>query len=201
MREFGFTVTSFHLPLIKSADVESGLQDAIAAARFAQGLGARVVLFKAANKAIYGQIGRRFLDALETENIGVTPVVQNHKGTAITTLEDYREVFDLMSGDARLKAVLEVGHFARVGVSWHEAWETLGERVAMIHINDIKDGQSVIYGTGGVDFSGLFGAIKDKGYQGDFVVELELATRESDPQKTLDGLGEAVAYLEAIYQS
>ena len=198
---FGFSVTSFHLPLIKSADIERGLDDAIAAARYARELGASVVLLKAANKEIYRQIGARFLDALEAQHLELTTVVQNHKGTAITTLEDYREVFDSLGGDPRLKAVLEVGHFARVGTGWREAWQTLGERVALIHVNDVKDGQSVFYGTGDVDFSGLLGAIQNKGYNGNIVVELELETRETQAQLTLDGLNEAVAHLEKIYRS
>jgi sugar phosphate isomerase/epimerase len=139
------------------------------------------------------------LDALDEEQIRVTPVVQNHRGTAISTLEDYQEVFLLIDNDPRLKAVLEVGHFHRVGVPWRRGWEYLSGRIALIHINEIHDGKSVPYGTGEVDFAGLLRQIKATNYQGEIVVELELETRNSDPQETLHGLKNTVKLLTRLY--
>jgi sugar phosphate isomerase/epimerase len=198
-QNFGIAITSFHLPLIKADDVEEGLTNAIDAARYADGVGAKVVLFKAGNREVFEQIGKRFLDALDEQQIGVTPVVQNHKGTAITSTDDYEDVFARVGHDPQLKGVLEVGHFHRVGVSWKEGWDYLGDRIALIHINDIRDGNSVHYGTGEVDFAGLLRQIKSSSYGGEIVVELELETRRTDPPATLAGLKDAIRVLTELY--
>lgn len=198
-RDAGISITSFHLPQIRVKNIEGGLMDAVAAARYAQALGAKTVLLKADSREIFGQVGVRFLDLLDQREIAVTPVVQNHRGTAISTLEDYQEVFDRIGNDPRLKGVLEVGHFHRAGVLWEEGWDYLDERIALIHVNDIRDGQSVRYGTGEVDLDGLVQKIKSAKYSGEIVVELELATRESHPEETLDGLKNALALLTRLH--
>lgn len=195
----GMQITSFHLPLIRADDVESGLEDALAAARYAEALGAKVLLFKAANRELFKQVGKRFLDALDNQQIQAIPAVQNHKGTAISTIEDYQEVFDLLNHDPRLKAVLEVGHFQRENVPWIEGWKYLNQRIALIHVNDIRDGKSVHYGTGEVDFAALMSQIKTTNYAGEIVIELELENRDSNPQETLVGLQKAIALLSELY--
>ncbi|HEY0073815.1 MAG TPA: TIM barrel protein [Abditibacteriaceae bacterium] len=195
----GMEITSFHLPLIHENNIEGGLKDALAAARYAEALGAKVLLFKAANREIFKRIGVRFLDALDNEQIQALPAVQNHKGSAISTVEDYREVFDFLNDDPRLKAVLEVGHFQRVNVPWQVGWEYLGQSIALIHVNDIRDGKSVHYGTGEVDFAGLMRQIKTTNYRGEIVVELELENRASNPQETLHGLQKAISLLSELY--
>ncbi len=195
----GIAITSFHLPLIREENTEQGLENAVAAARYAEALGAGIVLFKAATKAVFDQVGEQFLDTLDREKIQITPVLQNHKGSAISTLEDFQEVFERLGNDPRLKAVLEVGHFQRVGVPWQAGWDFLGDRIALIHVNEIRDQKSVPYGTGEVDFAGLLRKIKSTGYSGDIVVELELETRDTQPQETLTGLRDAIALLTRLY--
>ncbi len=195
---FGLQITSYHLPMI-GEEIDAGVADALAAARYAARVGDNVaVLFKAASRDIFAQVGKPFLDAIESEGLDVVPVVQNHKGTAITTLDDYREVLDRID-DSRLKGILEVGHFQRVGVSWKEGWEMLGERLALIHVNEIRGDESVHYGTGEVDFPGLMKQIKTSGYDGNIVVELELANRTEAPQETLEGLANAIDLLCRLY--
>jgi len=197
---FGLQITSYHLPSI-GKNIEEGLQAALAAARYASRLGdGVVVLFKADSREIFAKIGRRFLDALEAERLGVTPVLQNHKGTAISTLDDYREVLAAIN-DSRLRCILEVGHFQRVGVSWKQGWDLLGDRIALIHVNDIRNDQSVLYGTGEVDFPGLMKQIKTAGYDGRIVVELELPKRNEAPRETLEGLRSAIGFLSRCYQN
>lgn len=191
--------TSFHLPTIRE-DEDAGLGDALTAARYAAGLGAKIVLFKAASREILVRTILRFLNALDGANLGLTPVLQNHFGTAISGVNDYRQVFSSLGDDLRMKAILEVGHFQRAGILWKEGWDYLGERVALIHVNDIRAGQSVLFGTGEVDFRGLMRRIKTSGYSGDMVVELELSNRESNPQETIEGVKQAVEFLERCYQ-
>lgn len=194
---YGLEVTSFHLPQIGD-DIEKGVAEALAAARFAAELAGRhrpCVLFKASSRENYIKAAKPFLDAVEAEGINVTPVLQNHFGTPITTLAEYKEVLDGIN-DPRMKCILEVGHFQKAGVSWREGWDLLGtERIALIHINDIKDSKSVFYGTGLVDFAGLMRHIQETGYAGNIVVELELETRSTDPEPSLRGLAEAKSLL------
>jgi sugar phosphate isomerase/epimerase len=196
---YGLEITSFHLPQI-GEDIEAGLADALTAARFASQLSDNPpVLFKAASREIFARATRPFLDALEGEGIRVVPVVQNHKGTAITTLEDYREVL-ASANDPRLKGLLEVGHFARVGTPWNAGWELLEGRIGLIHVNEIREGASVLFGTGEVDFAGLLKQIKASGYAGHIVVELELATRDTEIPPTINGLRDALTLLDELWE-
>jgi sugar phosphate isomerase/epimerase len=195
----GLRFSSFHLPTVKSG-ADSELSDLMVAARFGAGLGARVVLFKAASREIFASLGPRFLDALSATDLGLTPVLQNHRGGPIQSLDDFRAVLHSLNNDPRMKTLLEVGQFHRVGVEWKTGWEWMGERIALIHVNDIRDGQSVLYGTGEVDLRGLMRRVKTSGYDGDIVVELELPSREVDSNETLEGVRLAVEHLEAIHR-
>lgn len=191
----GMSFTSMHLPPITN-DTNTTIDAAIATARYAESIGATVVLFKADSQASYIRGAKPFLDRLESEQIAVTPVLQNHRGTPITTLEDFSQVIKGVN-DPRMKTLLEVGHFQRVGVGWKQGYDLLGESIALVHINDIDDaGQSVPFGTGKVDFSGLFTHLAAQGYEGNIVVELELSTRNTDAQRTLDELGKALVHLK-----
>jgi sugar phosphate isomerase/epimerase len=193
-RAHAMRFSSMHLPPVTD-DFEATLARAVRAAGFAAAIGASVVLFKADSRANYIRAAGPFLDALQAQRIDVTPVLQNHKGTPITTLEDYRAVLGGIA-DPRMKTLLEVGHFQRVGVDWRAGCDLLGDRIALVHINEINaDNQSVPFGTGLVDFPGLFHHLGAVGYRGDIVVELELATREQDSDRTLACLRQALDYL------
>jgi sugar phosphate isomerase/epimerase len=188
-RKHGMTFSSLHLPPVDGSAPEQ-FAPAVAAARFAAALGVKVVLFKAKSRPAYVQAARPFLDAIQ--GLPVTPVLQNHKGTPITTLEDFREVLAGI-GDPRLKALLEVGHFHSVGVSWRAGWELLKDRLALVHIKDQVGAQSVPFGTGEVDLMGLLRHLDATGYAGDLVVEMET----SDQENRVRYLREAFAYLLA----
>lgn len=193
--EHGLRFTSMHLPPIVADDRDATLDTAVHGARFAQRLGASVVLFKADSRETYVDVARPFLDRLDAEHIDVTPVLQNHKGTPITSLDDFRTVIDGID-DPRMKTLLEVGHFQRAGVAWREGYDLLGDSIALVHVNDIDAaGASVPFGSGEVDFAGLLAQLAADGYAGEIVVELELDTRATDPQRTLRELGRAIEHL------
>jgi hypothetical protein len=42
--------------------------------------------------------------------------------------------------------------------------------------------------------------LKTSGYPGDIVVELELSSRESNPEETIDGVEQALKFLEICYR-
>ena len=186
---YGMQFTSFHLPPIDD-DQAASIDRAVEAARFAEAVGARIVLYKATSRPNYIEAAARFLDAIE--ELDVVPVVQNHFGTPVTTLDDVKEVHAGID-DARMQALLEVGHFHSAGVHWRAAVEYLGDRIALVHIKDQVGRQSVPYGTGEVDLPGVFSAMHDRGYTGDYVVEMEVEDREHTPAY----LDEAVDYIVA----
>jgi len=159
------------------------------AARFAQALGVDVVLYKADTRQSYVDCAGRFLDALA--GIAVTPVVQNHFGTAVSSLQDLRDVMDGIA-DPRMKVLLEVGHFAIAGVHWGAACDICGDRIALVHVKDVAAGKPVPFGAGEVDFPGLFARLDGLGYSGDFVVEIEVP---GDEQARLRLMVEACDYL------
>jgi len=195
----GLRFSSFHLPTARS-DSDTELADLMVAARYAVGLGANVVLFKAASRDLYGRVGLRLLDALEAEGLELTPVLQNYHRGPIDTPDDFREVLKGLNHDTRMKALLEVGQFQRTGINWKQGWDLMEGRIALIHINDIRDGRSVLYGTGDVDFRGLLQQVKASGYAGNIVVELELSTRETAPEETIEGVRLAVEHVEQLFR-
>ncbi len=186
----GMAFSSMHLPPVRSDEPEATLEEAVRAARFAHELGAPVVLFKASDRPTYVSAAA-FLDAID--GLGLTPVLQNHAGSPISSAEDFREVIEGI-GDPRMKTLLEVGHFHAVGVSWPEGYELLGDSVALVHIKDMVGARSVPFGTGEVDLPGLFAHMKAAGYRGDFVVEMEVADKEN----TLAYLADARRYLRGV---
>lgn len=181
----GFAFASLHLPPVTGPE---SVAEAAAAARFAEALGCRVVLFKADSRERYIAAGPAFLEA--TADLGVTPVVQNHAGSPITTLEDMLAVLEGI-GDPRMRALLEVGHFHTAGVPWRRAAEALEGRIALVHFKDQIGPQSVPLGTGEIDLPGLFDWLRAREYRGDYVLEMEVA----DSENTLRYLASAVRYL------
>lgn len=188
--EHGLRFVSLHLPPVTD-DLEASVARAIRGARFAGAIGAAIVLFKADSRANYVRGAGPFLEGIE--GLGTTPVLQNHFGTPITTLDDFREVLEGIA-DPRMKTLLEVGHFHSAGVSWHEGYDLLGESIALVHVKDQVGRQSVPFGTGEIDLPGLFRHLRAAGYRGDYVVEMEVKDREN----TLRYLAEARQYLEGM---
>lgn len=183
--KYDMRFTSMHLPAI-SDDPDAGVELSIKAAKFAGQLGVKVVIYKAKSRELYISCARRFLDGIE--GAGVIPVIQNHKGTPITTLEDYREVIEGIA-DTRMKTLLEVGMFYSVGVKWVDAYQLLGDSIALVHVKDQIGDQRVPFGSGEVDFKGLFSKLDSDGYKGEIVVEMEVC--RDDHSRTLSLLEDA----------
>ncbi len=184
---FGMCYSSLHLPPV-TAEGDGSLERAVRAARFAWAIGAPVVLFKASSRELYIRAGRAFLEMIR--GLEITPVLQNHAGSPITTLEDFGEVLEGIA-DPRMKTVLEVGHFHSAGVHWRDGHALLSNTVALVHIKDQIGSQSVPFGKGEIDLPALFRHLREAGYEGDFVVEMEVEDREN----TLRYLSEAIEYL------
>lgn len=185
-RRHGLSFSSLHLPPIEE---NLDIAEAVAAARFAAAISAKVVIFKAVSRPVYIQSARAFLEA--TANLPVTPVLQNHFNTPISTIENYREV---LAGTAnpRMKTLLEVGHFEAAGIPWRNGYEFLRGSIALVHIKDMLSRRPVPFGTGEVNLPELFRTLAADGYAGDFVVEIET----EPPAERLTRTREAFAYLQ-----
>jgi len=183
-----FSYCCIHCPPL-TEDMEASLPEAIQACRFGALLGCRCAIVKAKTRADFLAGVPGLLDAIE--GLPIIPVLQNHKGTAITTLDDFLEVVDGID-DRRMQCLLEVGHFHSVGVSWQEGYEALASRIRHVHIKDQVGAQSVPFGAGEIDLPGLLERLVADGYDGDVVVEMEVADRAN----TLTYLGDALRYVK-----
>lgn len=180
-----------HLPVVRAENLRQTLREAVEATRFATKIGAEVVLFKVSDRPTYIKAAKPFLDAIE--GWSVTPVIQNHNGSPLTTLEHVQEVYEGIN-DTRLSTLLEVGHFHSAGVSWQRAADYLGSSIALVHIKDRKGGVCVPLGTGEIDLKGLFAWLDEGSYLGRVVVEMEV----SDKENTEKYLKDALAYLKPL---
>ena len=189
LQSYGMRASAFQLPPIEEEDDGAMLERAVRGAEFAVGLGAEIVLYRAASRELYIKNAKPFLDRIA--HLPVTPVLQNHHGTPISTLEDVAEVTEAIA-DPRMRHLLEVGHFHSSGVSWRQGFDYLGvEHIAHVHIKDQIGKQSVPYGEGEVDLKGLFACLESAGYKGKYVVEMEVR----DPENTIMYLKKAIDYI------
>jgi sugar phosphate isomerase/epimerase/quercetin dioxygenase-like cupin family protein len=183
----GMKFTSFHLPMMED-DSDASISRAIKGMKFARELGCEVAIYKGKTREIMIRAARKFLDGIES--LGVTPVLQNHAGGTISSLAEYREVIDGIH-DKRMKTLLEVGQFHAVGIPWREGYDLLGDSIALVHIKDMNGAQPVPYGTGEVDLPGLFKHLKQVGYGGRIVIEMD---KRPDPENTMKYLADAKNY-------
>ena len=187
-KERAIDFTSFHLPPISAGDLSNTLQEAVAASRFADAIGAEIAIYKATDRQTYISAARTFLDAVE--DLRIIPVIQNHYGTPLSSLEDVKEVFEGIA-DSRMRTLLEVGQFHSAGVDWREAADYLGESIALVHIKDQIGTQSVPFGRGDIDLPGLFYYLDERSYTGRYVIEMEV----TDGENTLKYLSDALTYV------
>ncbi|HEY3396890.1 MAG TPA: TIM barrel protein [Armatimonadota bacterium] len=188
---YGMTFRSMHLPPVEDEDLAGTGERAVAATRFAAALGATRVLFKATSRPAYIAAAPRYLDAIA--GLGVIPVLQNHAGSPLATVADFREVLAGIS-DPRMRTLLEVGQFVRAGERWEDGLDLLSTRstIGLVHFRDMRGGKEVPFGEGDLDLRGLFQRLRTLGYDGEFVVEMEVAGATTE--ETMRWLGEARTY-------
>lgn len=187
-QEHNLSYVSAHLPKVREGD-DNSFRVAMTAACFVKATGSQIAIFKAETREACKRYLPAFLD--QAERKGLTTVIQNHRKSAVQTLGDYEDILASVADD-RLKVLLEVGHLKYMGIDWPEAVELLGDRVALIHVKDIRDSECVPFGEGQIDFPGLIAEMKARKYSGDWVIELDRPTRnnvEHNLRKAIDYFG------------
>lgn len=192
--KYHMSFRSFHLPNITTINGEKDLEQSILAARFAYKIGCDVVLFKADSIQTFLKFGKRFLNGIDS--VDIVPVIQNHVGSAIETIEDVNDVLDGINDD-NLKVLFEVGHFHAAGILWKDAIPCFKNRIKLVHIKDQIGKVSVPFGKGEIDIPGLIIFLDSIQYKDQLVVEMEV----EDPENTLTYLKDSYEYLNQLMES
>lgn len=191
---FGLSFHSMHLPVIDSSDPDS-LSRARAALDFVACLGAPIALYKAASITDYIAHAPAMLDRAETA--GVTLVIQNHAGSVLATDDDIAAVIDGVA-DERLRVLLEVGHYEKVGIPWSKPFARFRDQISYCHVKDMVGERSVVFGTGHVNLHELFLQMGEIEYANGYVLELEARDLADDARKMEEGLRDSLRALEQI---
>lgn len=191
----GVAFHSLHLPVISEVHPGS-VEEALLGVRFAAELGVSIVLYKARTIDDYVENATAVLDRADEH--GLTVVLQNHANTVLATDKDVREVLDRVS-DERLKVLLEIGHYEKVGVPWQRPFDEFKDRLAYCHLKDMKNGHSVPFGLGSIDFHGLVKKMGEVEYGNGFVVELEARDFDNDPERMDAALRQSIHHLQDVF--
>ncbi len=130
------------------------------------------------------------------EEYGIEQVVHPHVETMIETDDDIRRVFE----SCDVKWCLDTGHLAIAGTDPVEFAINAFDRVGHVHLKDVRmskvpalmsreksimesvqDGLFTTLGEGDVDIAGVVQALEQRGYQGWYVIEQDVALTDGLP--------------------
>jgi sugar phosphate isomerase/epimerase len=126
---------------------------------------------------------------------GVTFALELHIGSPFETVEQARrlcEVMPEMPEMPEMPLVYDPTHFVMQGLDIRDTgW--LMDRAAHVHLRDAAPNKmQVPFGQGTIDFDWVFGALKDRGYNGHFSIEY-LETKDFDVLQEVPKLRDAIA--------
>ncbi len=99
---------------------------------------------------------------------GVTFALECHSGSIVETMAEVREMIRLVP---ELVYAYDPTHFVMKGESLADTLPLL-ERAVYVALRDAKPGHiQARYGEGVVDFDWILRCLKERGYQGDFIIE------------------------------
>ncbi len=114
------------------------------------------------------------------ENAGVHLTVHPHAGTLIRTPEEIARVADETDSKV-VKFCFDTAHLALGGGDPVRLFKKYADRIAYVHFKDLSNGKFVELGNGELDFLGVYGVLKDHGYDGWIGAELDSS---ADPKKS-----------------
>jgi inosose dehydratase len=130
----------------------------------------------------YRRMGRLLTDiGRQTSELGITLGLHPHMGALSQSPAEVARVLD--ASDPRyVKLELDIAHYAQAGGNPVDAIRTYAKRLLFLHIKDVESpapgGATDSYrfvelGRGKVDIRGVFGALRDVGFTGWAVIELD----------------------------
>jgi inosose dehydratase len=158
---------------------------------------------RAATTEDYRRMGRLLTElGRRTADLGIPLGYHNHMGNLGQAPDEVARVLD--ASDPRyVRLQLDTAHWAQAGGDPAEAVRTYAERLLFLHVKDLespvpgREAQSwrfVGLGRGRLDFQAFFGALRDVGFDGWAIVELDRTVEPGQTPK--ESAVQARAYLE-----
>lgn len=122
----------------------------------------------------------------------------NHPANRIEGIEDYARVLDEL-GERAPRILLDSGHFHTAGESPIAVVRRWPGRIGLVHLNDRQNGKGVSLGAGELDCPALFAALRNAGYSGELVLELEGGA--PDPEAQAAEVVAAKAFVKTLLHS
>lgn len=127
------------------------------------------------------------------EELPVELCLGNHHGNRIEEIEDLDRIFSEIH-HPRVGILVDIGHYHSSQVDIPVLIEKYAEKIKLVHTKDQIGTQSVPFGTGEIENPGLLRLLRDVGYDGFVVVEIEVEDRENTSRYIKD----ARVYLQQI---
>jgi inosose dehydratase len=118
----------------------------------------------------------------ELRAIGVRLSIHNHTHEVANDAAELRRLLEETSAE-NVGLLFDVGHVHHSEVDVAAFGRSHGSRITGLHVRDVKDGDEVLIGTGVVDFTGLGNAIRETGWAGWLIVEIN--QRKDIPSREL----------------
>ncbi len=169
---------------IDPALVDAEIQAILVAARFVRSAGCRHLVIGGGmnSRGRYEDDDyARLVTALHTigrgcRDFGITACYHPHSGTMVETAAQL-ERFCAETDPSLIALAPDVAHLVRGGADPVETIRRYSDRIQYVHLKDIKDDEFVELGEGTVDLPGVVATLKDIGFSGWAVVELDDTTR------------------------
>ncbi len=120
----------------------------------------------------------------------VTLNLGNQRGNRLENLDDFQTVLPQL--DERARVLLDTGHLLAAGQDVLQFATAFAARIGLVHLRDQQGEKPVPFGKGDLPLEDLLGVLKQVGYNGHLVVELE----EVDWAEPLDAASGARQYIE-----
>jgi len=98
----------------------------------------------------------------------------NHKGNRLENVDDYKTILPQVPD--RAKVLMDTGHLLSADVDILTFAETFADRIGLVHLRDQKGETPVPFGEGDLPFADIITILKNAGYDGELVIELEKVT-------------------------
>lgn len=124
----------------------------------------------------------KYLAKRAREEFGIQLLIEApHRKTITENPQDVLRFWEEMQGFALCN--FDTSHATFAGGNAVELIRALGKNIANVHLRDALPGNSLLpYGKGCVDFSGVFQALREIDYSGNYVLEIPGNTREDGDQ-------------------